>query len=261
MRLSGKRAIVTGGARGIGLACARRFVEEGAAVVIGDVLAEDGARAAAELGAIGSAAFFPCDVTSDAQVETFVAEACRFLGGIDVLFNNAGIIGPGTAGLDVDEAEMRRIMEVNVFGTFRVAQRVARVMVTQGTGGSIINTGSIESVLAKPDQLAYGTSKHAVLGMTKAMALALAPNGIRVNAVGPGSITTAVLAVVLKDEAVRRRVLSRTPLGYLGAPEDVAGPVLFLASDESDYVTGQIIHPDGGRLGLNHVVPVAAPVH
>lgn len=257
MRLEGKRALITGGGRGIGRACARRFVAEGASVVLGDILLDEGRAVAAELTqAGGKATFVECDVTDVGQVNNFVAAGVDALGGIDILFNNAGIIGPGTDFLETTEDEFRRIIEINVFGAFRVAQATARHMVDQGISGSIINTGSMVSALANPDQAAYVSSKHGIHGLTKAMALALAEHGIRVNAVGPGTIKTAVAEAVLVNETAYRRVLSRIPLGYIGEPEDVAGPVIFLASDESSYMTGQIIYPDGGRLALNHVMPV-----
>lgn len=257
MRLEGKRALITGGGRGIGLACARRFVAEGAAVTLGDVLVDEGRAAARELAESGGkASFVECDVTDSGQVDGFVAAGVDFMGGIDVLFNNAGVIGPGTAFLETTEEEMRTIIDINVFGAFRVAQAAARRMVDQGVAGSIVNTASMLSTLANPDQAAYVSSKHGIHGLTKAMALALAEHGIRVNAVGPGTIRTAVAGAVLVDEDARRRVLSRIPLGYIGEPEDVAGSVVFLASDESSYMTGQIVYPDGGRLALNHVMPV-----
>ena len=257
MRLKGKRALITGGGRGIGLACARRFVAEGAAVALGDILVDEGRAAARELSdSGGKATFVECDVTDAGQVDRFVDEGVDFLGGIDVLFNNAGVIGPGTPFLETTEEEMRAIIDINVFGAFRVAQAAARRMVDQGAAGSIVNTASMLSTLANPDQAAYVSSKHGIHGLTKAMALALAEHGIRVNAIGPGTIKTAVAEAVLVDEAAYRRVLSRIPLGYIGEPEDVAGSVVFLASDESAYMTGQIVYPDGGRLALNHVMPV-----
>ncbi len=257
MRLEGKRALITGGGRGIGLACARRFVAEGAAVVLGDILVDEGRAAARELAESGGkASFVECDVTDAGQVDRFVAAGVDFLGGIDVLFNNAGVIGPGTAFLETTEEEVRTIIDINVFGAFRVAQAAARRMVDQGIAGSIVNTASMLSTLANPDQAAYVSSKHGIHGLTKAMALALAEHGIRVNAIGPGTIKTAVAEAVLVDEAAYRRVLSRIPLGYIGEPEDVAGSVVFLASDESSYMTGQIVYPDGGRLAANHTVPV-----
>ncbi len=257
MRLEGKRALITGGGRGIGLASARRFVAEGAVVVLGDILVDEGQAAARELTDTGGkASFVECDVTDIGQVNNFIAAGIDFMGGVDILFNNAGVIGPGTAFLEMTEEEMRTIMDINVFGAFRMAQATARHMVDQGIAGSIVNTASMLSTLANPDQAAYVSSKHGIHGLTKAMALALAEHGIRVNAIGPGTIKTAVAEAVLVNESAYRRVLSRIPLGYIGEPEDVAGSVVFLASDESSYMTGQIIYPDGGRLALNHVMPV-----
>ena len=203
MRLEGKRALITGGSRGIGLACARRFVSEGASVVISDVLIEEGQSAANELAKAGAkATFVECDVTDVEQVDSFVAAGIEFLGGVDILFNNAGIIGPGTPFLETTEDEFGQIMGINVFGAFRVAQATARHMVNQGIPGSIVNTGSMLSSLANPDQAAYVSSKHGIHGLTKAMALALGEYGIRVNAIGPGTIKTAVAEAVLVNETV-----------------------------------------------------------
>ena len=190
MRLEGKRALITGGGRGIGLASARRFVAEGAVVVLGDILVDEGQAAARELTDTGGkASFVECDVTDIGQVNNFIAAGVDFMGGVDILFNNAGVIGPGTAFLEMTEEEMRTIMDINVFGAFRVAQATARHMVDQGIAGSIVNTASMLSTLANPDQAAYVSSKHGIHGLTKAMALALAEHGIRLVATSPTATT------------------------------------------------------------------------
>ena len=153
-------------------------------------------------------------------------------------------------------------LRVNLKGAFLVGQAVARQMVkqakgqTRGTVGTIVNMSSVNAVFALPDHVAYSISKGGMQQLTKAMALALAPHRIRVNAIGPGSIDTPLLAGVMKDEEFRRRVLSRTPLGRIGRAEEVAAVAVWLASDEASYLTGTTVFADGGRLALNYVVPV-----
>ena len=147
-------------------------------------------------------------------------------------------------------------MNVNVRGTFLVAQAAARSMVRAGRGGSIITLSSMTAELAMSNQLAYGASKGAVRQMTKAMALAMAPHGVRVNALGPGSIETDIMATITDDPEAYRTVLSRIPMTRLGSPDEVAGAALFLASEDASYVTGQTVYVDGGRLALNYTVKV-----
>ena len=186
MRLEGKRALITGGGRGIGLASARRFVAEGAVVVLGDILVDEGQAAARELTDTGGkASFVECDVTDIGQVNNFIAAGVDFMGGVDILFNNAGVIGPGTAFLEMTEEEMRTIMDINVFGAFRMAQATARHMVDQGIAGSIVNTASMLSTLAqsRSGSLRVIQARHS--WSDEAMALALAEHGIRVNAIDP----------------------------------------------------------------------------
>src|SRR3954453_15037990 len=258
MRLKDKIAIVTGGAHGIGHAIARRYVAEGARVTIADVDAEAGAGAA---HALGQAQFVHTDVGDAQAAEHVVAETCRAHGGVDVLVNNAGIIH-GADFLTLAEADFDRVLRVNLKGAFLVGQAAARRMVAQVAAGkpagSIINMSSINAAVAIANQVPYCVSKGGIDQLTKVMALALAPHGIRVNAIGPGSIMTDILKTVMQDEEARRRVLSRTPLGRCGEPEEVARVALFLASDDASYVTGQTVYADGGRLALNYTVPVRA---
>lgn len=256
MRFSGQSVIVTGAARGIGRACAAAFIAEGARVALLDVDEAGGAAAAAALGA--NAAFYPCDVGDGAAVRACVAAVAAAQDGIDVLVNNAAIIHAADF-LDLEEADFDRVLRVNLRGAFLMGQAVARRMVADGRRGAVVNMSSVNAVMAIPNQTPYNVSKGGLNQLTRVMALSLAPHGIRVNGVGPGSIMTDMLATVMTDAAARDKILSRTPLGRAGEPEEVARVVLFLASADAAYLTGQTLYPDGGRLALNYTVPVAAP--
>ena len=255
MALNGKTAIVTGAAGGIGLAIATRFVREAARVVIADVDKAKGEAAVRDLSASGTATFVQCDVSSSADVARLVEAAIAAHGDIDILVNNAGIVH-GADFLDLAEADFDRVLGVNLKGSFLVGQAVARHMADRvkagGKPGSIVNMSSVNAVFAIANQV----SKGGVSQLTKAMALGLAPYGIRVNAIGPGSIMTDMLASVNADPAARNRILSRTPLGRIGEPSEIAAIAVFLASDEASYITGQTIYADGGPLPLNYTVPV-----
>ncbi len=257
MRFQDKVVIVTGAAQGIGLACARAFAEEGARVLLCDVDPEKGAAAADAINGAGggSARFQPCDVGDRAQAEAAVRAAVEGFGRLDVLVNNAGIIHTADL-LDLEEADFDRVLRVNLKGPFLMGQAAARAMAAAAAGGAIVNVSSVNGVVAIPNQIPYAVSKGGLNQLTKVMALALAPHGIRVNGVGPGSILTDMLKVVMTDEAARAKILSRTPLGRPGEPAEVARVVLFVASDDASYLTGQTIYPDGGRLALNYTVPV-----
>ncbi len=259
MSLENKVAIVTGGARGIGLAVARRFASDGARVVIADIDEDAGSRAAEDVGAHGAVRFVRCDVGDSADVENLVASTVKVWGSLDALVNNAGVVHAADF-LKVTEADFDRVIRTNLKGMFLVGQAVARQMVKQieegGTPGAIVNMSSINAVVAIGNQVPYSASKGGVMQLTKVMALSLAPYGIRVNAIGPGSIMTEMLATVMNDKAARGRVLSRTPLGRLGDPSEIAAVAAFLASDEASYITGETIYADGGRLPLNYTVPV-----
>jgi glucose 1-dehydrogenase len=257
--LENKVAIVTGGAKGIGLAIARRFASEGARVVIADVNEEAGSRAVEEIGALGAVRFVRCDVGDRADVENLVASTVQAWGAVDVLVNNAGIVHAADF-LEVSEADFDRVLRVNLKGAFLVAQAAARQMVKQvGQGGApsaIVNMSSVNAVFAIANQVPYSVSKGGINQLTKVMALALAPHGIRVNAIGPGSIMTDMLASVNSNPEAKHRLLSRTPLGRIGDPSEIAAIAAFLASDDASYITGQTIYADGGRLPLNYTVPV-----
>ena len=253
--LSGRRAVVTGAAQGIGLACARALFAAGARVVLADVNMAEGAAAAAALGDAGR--FVACDVANPSEIERAVDAAVDAWGGIDIMLNNAGIAEPGDI-LDLTEESFDRVIAVNlrsaVFGT----QIAARRMIAQGGGGVIINMSSVNAVLTIPRLLAYNVSKGGIAQLTRNTAVSLAPHGIRVCAIGPGTILTDMVRKgIFTDDAARRAVMSRTPLGRAGEPEEIAAIAVFLASDAASYITGQTIYADGGRLGLNYVVPVA----
>ncbi|MFQ6016667.1 MAG: SDR family NAD(P)-dependent oxidoreductase [Kiloniellaceae bacterium] len=256
MRLKDKVAVVTGAAAGIGLACARRFAAEGAKVVLCDVNVAPGEQAAEEIQAAGADALFArCDVGDKAQVEAAIDSAVAAFGPLDCAVANAGIVHTCDF-LDLAEEDFDRVIRVNLKGVFLTGQAAAREMVRQGGGGTIINMSSVNAVMAIPTITSYVVAKGGVNQLTRAMALALADKGIRVNAIGPGSIMTDVLKSVAGDKAAMSRILSRTPLGRVGEPEEVAAIAVFLASEESSYITGQTIYPDGGRLALNYTVPV-----
>ena len=259
MGLTNRVAIVTGGAKEIGLAIARRFASEGARVVVADVDEDAGSRAVEELGALGALRFVRCDVGDTADVANLVGATLRDWGSVDVLVNNAGIIHAADF-LEVSEADFDRVLRVNLKGAFLVGQAAARQMVAQvhagGRPGAIVNMSSVNAVFALANQGPYSISKGGVNQLTKVMALSLAPHGIRVNAIGPGSIMTDMLASVADDAAAQARLLSRTPLGRIGQPDEIAAIAAFLASDGASYITGQTIYADGGRLPLNYTVPV-----
>src|SRR4051812_11635823 len=251
--LEGKTAIVTGGARGIGLAIARRFIAEGARIVIADIDESAGKGAAAGLGS--AARFVRTDVGAAGDVRNAVAEACGISGDLDILVNNAGIIHTADF-LDIAEADFDRVLRVNLKGMFLVGQAAAKQLVAQVKAGkrpgSIVNMSSINARVAIPNQVPYCVSKGGVDQLTKVMALSLAAYGIRVNAIGPGSIMTDILKGIASDQEAKNRLLSRTPLRRIGEPDEVAAVAAFLASDDASYLTGETLYVDGGRLALNY---------
>ena len=244
--------IVTGGAQGIGEACVRRFVREGASVVIADV---DDARASALATSLPGVTFVHCDVGHKADVDALVQYTVAQHGRIDVLVNNAGIFKAADF-LDVSEDDFDAVLRINLKGAFLVGQAVAREMARAGRG-SIVNMSSVNGVMAIPTIASYNVSKGGINQLTRVMALALAEKGVRVNAVAPGTIATELAAkAVLTSEEAQLKIMSRTPMKRLGEPREVADVVAWLSSDAASYVTGEIVTVDGGRMTLNYTMPV-----
>ena len=242
-------ALVTGGAQGIGYACAEALAEDGHRPILADIR-EDGVREAAERlgnGAVG----LICDMGEPAAIAALFDRIEIDYGPVATLVNNAGIALPGEF-LSYELDDFRRVIGVNLVGVFAATQRAARTMVEKGIRGAVVNMSSINAQVAIPAIPAYCASKGGVMQITKAAALALAPHGIRVNAVGPGSIDTEMMAGVNANPEAMRTAMSRTPLKRLGAPREIGDVVAFLASDKASYITGETIYVDGGRLGLNY---------
>jgi NAD(P)-dependent dehydrogenase (short-subunit alcohol dehydrogenase family) len=248
MRLQGKTAIVTGAARGIGLAIAQRFVKEGAQVALADWLADDVKAEAAALGAAALAV--PTDVGDAGQVRRLVERTVERFGRLDCMIANAAVQAE-IPFLDLTEEEFDRVIRVNLKGAFLCGQTAARHMVTAGTRGAIIHMSSVNAVVAHPVLVHYAASKGGIAMLTKGMAVSLAPHGIRVNAIGPGTVNTPINANFFGMPGMVERFLMRTPLGRIAEADEIASVAVFLASDEASYVTGTTIYADGGRLALN----------
>lgn len=253
--LADRVMVVTGGAQGIGEACVRRLVADGASVALWDVDDARGTALAASLVAGGArTSYCHCNVASKADVEAALAATLGAFGRIDGLVNNAGIF-KSTPFLDISEADWDAVIAVNLKGHFLVSQAVARQIVAQGGGGAIVNMSSVNARLTIASIASYNASKGGIDQLTRVMALALAEHGIRVNGVAPGTIATdlAVKAVLTSEEA-KARILSRTPMKRLGEPAEIANVVAFLLSDAASYMTGDTVLVDGGRMTLNYVV-------
>lgn len=242
-------ALITGGAQGIGYACAEAISEDGAQIVLADINGEELERAAARLG--GGALAMQCDMSKTEDIDTMFERIESEVGNVSVLVNNAGIALPCDF-LKTTVDQFRQVIDLNLIGTFYALQRAAKTMVKEGIKGSIINMSSINAQVAIPAIAAYCASKGGVMQVTKSASLALASHGIRVNAVGPGSIDTAMMAGVNANPEAMKMVMSRTPLGRVGEPREIGDVVAFLASDKASYITGETIYVDGGRLGMNY---------
>jgi NAD(P)-dependent dehydrogenase (short-subunit alcohol dehydrogenase family) len=199
--------------------------------------------------------FVTSDIGNKVEVDSLISHVLESYGRIDVLISNAGIFKAAPF-LEVTEADFDEVLRVNLKGAFLIGQAVARVMKTQG-GGAIVHMSSVNGVLAIPEIASYNVSKGGLNQLTRAMALALADDGIRVNAVAPGTIATELAnKAVLTSEEARQKILGRTPMKRLGNPVEVAHVVAFLASDAASYITGEVITVDGGRMALNYTVKV-----
>jgi 3-oxoacyl-[acyl-carrier protein] reductase len=246
-RFEGRGVIVTGGASGIGLATARRFLSEGAHVVVADRSRQSLDNAIADLGRDGAPVYAAqTDVTDAAQVDALVAEALTRLPSLDVLINNAGIAEPEEF-LDMSEQSWDRTMDTNLKSQFLVGQRVARVMAANNAG-TIVNMASTNGLVGEENLANYNASKGGVVLLTKSMAIDLARYGIRVNAVCPGFIRTPLTQGAYTDESYFAAYAAKLPLGRVGKPEEVAAVFAFLASDDASFITGECIVVDGGQL-------------
>lgn len=254
--LAGRVVVITGGSQGIGEACARRLVHDGAAVALWDLADAAGEKLGAELIAAGGQALYcHCHVAKKDEVEAALAATLARFGHVDGLVNNAGIFKAAPF-LEVSEADWDAVIDVNLKGHFLVGQAVAREMVKRRRG-AIVNMSSVNGTLTIPTIASYNASKGAINQLTRVMALSLADQGVRVNAVAPGTIATELArASVLTSDEARQRIMSRTPMKRLGEPGEIADVVAFLLSDAASYVTGEIVVVDGGRMTLNYTVPV-----
>jgi 3alpha(or 20beta)-hydroxysteroid dehydrogenase len=243
-RLQNKAAIITGGARGMGAATARVFVAEGAKVVIADVLDNEGAKLAAELG--GAAIFQRHDVADENSWSNVLDRAIAAFGGVDVLVNNAGVLMFKTL-LTMEKADFERVLSVNLVGAFLGIKTVAPHMIARGKG-SIVNVSSVDGMKGSNGLAAYGASKWGVRGLTRVAALELGYQGVRVNSIHPGGVDTMMTNPMGQSRAEVDQRFKMVPLQRVGAPEEVARATLFLASDDSSYVCGAEIAVDGGML-------------
>jgi len=261
MLLKDKIAIVTGASGGLGLASATGFAEHGAKVIISDVTDEQGEAAAKALRDAGhDVRYMHCDVTKKADIQALVDGTVKAHGRLDIMMANAGIVHVSDP-LELAEEDYDRVLAVNLKGVFLSGQLAAKQMMKQapdadGQKGVIINMSSCQAVIVIPEIAPYVMSKGGVNQWTKALGIRLAKEGIRVNAIGPGSIATEMFKKVSDDPAKMRNIMSRTPMGRAGKPSEIGDIAVFLASRMSSYITGQTIYPDGGRLGLNYTVPV-----
>ncbi len=248
MRLKDKVVIVTGGARGIGRAIAVRCAREGARVVSADIRDDEGQAAAREIQQVGGKALFVhCDVSRKPEVEALVQQAVAAWGRIDVLVNDAGIC-PFWDFTTMPEEVWDQTLDVNLKGTFLCSQAVSKVMIENGIRGRIINIGSISSIVGGEQQAHYCSTKAGINLLTASMAIALGPHGITCNAILPGPIETDINRDDLAQPERREYFIRRTPLRRIGSPEDVAGPVIFFATDDSAWCTGATLVVDGGIL-------------
>lgn len=247
--LERKGVLLAGASRGIGQAAARRFLEEGCRVFICARGAAGVEEAVRDLRALGEIEGMACDVSLEEDVERLVETAERFLDGIDVLVNNAGVAWQEPF-LEITLENWDRVLDINLRGMFLVAQKVAARMVTRGRGGVIVNMSSTNAFEGETGYAHYNASKGAITMLTRTMAVELGPHGIRVNALCPGKIVTPLQAEAEDPEYTARFVRERIPLGRSGTPEEVAAAYAFLASDDASFIHGELLVVDGGQLAM-----------
>jgi NAD(P)-dependent dehydrogenase (short-subunit alcohol dehydrogenase family) len=244
--LDGQLALITGAGSGIGEGIARAMAQHGARVIVADVNGAGAERVASAIG--GDTAWYRLDVTDRAACDALAANIARDIGQVSVLVNNAGIIRRGVVEKPDTRADWDATMAVNLDGVYNMV--TAFLAPLKARHGSIINISSIQGFVALPNSAAYTASKHAVRGLTKALAIELSPQGVRVNAIGPGLIATPINADARQNPDYMKNFEHRVPLRRLGEPADIAGPAVFLASDLARFVTGVTLPVDGGFLAL-----------
>jgi 3-oxoacyl-[acyl-carrier protein] reductase len=242
LRLTGKVALVTGGARGIGRAIVEKLLDNGCKVVIADVLDDAGKQTAAELSLRGGVAFVHCDVSSAADAQTAVDRAVTEFGTLDILVNNAGVT-KDTLLIRMSESDWDRVLTINLKGAFLMTQAASRIMM-KARSGRIVNISSVVGLTGNAGQGNYAASKAGLIGFTKSIAKELAGRNVTVNAVAPGYIQTEMTEGLSED--AKQAFLANIPLKRAGLPQDIANAVLFFAADESSYITGQVLPVCGG---------------
>ncbi len=241
-RYEGKTAVVTGAGNGIGACMVQRLLKEGAKVAALDIDMEALNRL---YDGNNSVLTLRCDVSSSKNVEEAVTAAVDHFGRIDCLFNNAGIIGRHSL-LDTTDEDWKKVIDINLTGTFYINRAVLRVMVEKGIKGSVVNTSSCAAFVVSPNTGAYAASKGGVSQFTKFAAIEMAPHGIRVNAIAPGASTTRITEGTRFDEERNKMFLSNIPMGRYGTPEEAVSAALYLGSDDASYITGVTLLEDGG---------------
>ncbi|HEY4284570.1 MAG TPA: glucose 1-dehydrogenase, partial [Chthoniobacterales bacterium] len=242
---SGKVALVTGGSRGIGQAAAVLFARNGAKVVIGDVDPAGAETVEAIKQAGGEAIFVPTDVREPGAVENLVVTTVKIYGGLHCAFNNAGVLPPTAMVAETNDSDFDNVLAVDLKGVFLCMKHEIRQMLQNG-GGAIVNNASIAGMIADPGISAYVAAKHGVIGLSKAAALEYASQGIRINALAPGLVETAMTKAWFDDPQIRAHFLANSPIGRVAQPEEIAGMVLFLCSDLASFAAGQTFVIDGG---------------